>query len=206
MRLSIFIKILVALIIVSIIPVVISNFLIIKTYQQVIDAYLPPEIIGEPAEKEIALTSETVKIQARLTIFLVLVLVLFISVLISRNLAQPLKKLITGTKAISAGQFDVKIDVDTKDEIEELSYFFNQMAIDLKKSQEAIKESNELLEAKVNSRTNELKELTRTLKDRVKEKTKELLLRVEELEKFHKLAVGRELKMIELKKEIERLK
>ena len=39
-----------------------------------------------------------------------------------------------------------------------------------------------------------------------KEKTKELQIRVEELERFHCLTVGRELKMVELKKEIERLK
>lgn len=37
-------------------------------------------------------------------------------------------------------------------------------------------------------------------------KAKELQERVEELEKLHRLTVGRELRMIELKKEIERLK
>ncbi len=44
------------------------------------------------------------------------------------------------------------------------------------------------------------------LEEQVERKTQELQEKVEELEKFHKIAVGRELKMIELKEEIQRLK
>jgi len=44
------------------------------------------------------------------------------------------------------------------------------------------------------------------LEEKIKEAIEELQKKVEELEKFHRLTVGRELKMIELKKEIERLK
>jgi len=52
----------------------------------------------------------------------------------------------------------------------------------------------------------EVKALQENLEKKVEERTKELQRRVEELEKFHKLTVGRELKMIELKKEIKKLK
>ena len=38
------------------------------------------------------------------------------------------------------------------------------------------------------------------------QRTKELQQRVDELEKFHKLTIDRELRMLELKKEIQRLK
>lgn len=48
----------------------------------------------------------------------------------------------------------------------------------------------------------ELKKLQTELAEKVKDRTKELQKRIEELEKFRKAAVGRELKMIELKKEI----
>jgi len=44
------------------------------------------------------------------------------------------------------------------------------------------------------------------LEERVKERTKELQEKVEELEKFQRLAVGRELRMIELKEEVKRLR
>lgn len=52
----------------------------------------------------------------------------------------------------------------------------------------------------------ELKKLQEEMEEKVKERTRELREKIEELEKFHKLAVGRELKMMGLKKEIEKLK
>lgn len=51
----------------------------------------------------------------------------------------------------------------------------------------------------------ELKRLTGELEQKVEERTKELQARMEELERFNRLAVGRELKMIELKKRIKEL-
>jgi len=50
------------------------------------------------------------------------------------------------------------------------------------------------------------KELQANLEKKVKERTKELQERLNELENFSRLTVGRELKMIELKKELEQLK
>lgn len=52
----------------------------------------------------------------------------------------------------------------------------------------------------------EIKKLREELEEKVKERTKELQKRVEELEKFHKLTIGRELKMAEIKKELQKLK
>lgn len=52
----------------------------------------------------------------------------------------------------------------------------------------------------------ELKRLQEELEEKIEERTKELQKRIEELEKFQKVAVGRELKMVELKKEISHLK
>lgn len=59
----------------------------------------------------------------------------------------------------------------------------------------------------------EIREFQEKLEEKVQERTKELQTKVEELEKFHQLTVGRELKMIELKRaldeaqeEIQRLK
>lgn len=69
-----------------------------------------------------------------------------------------------------------------------------------------LEEAKTVLEIKVRARTRELEELAKGLEEKVKERTKELQERLNELEKFRKITIGRELKMIELKKEIERVK
>jgi len=69
-----------------------------------------------------------------------------------------------------------------------------------------LEEAKSILEIKVRARTRELEELAHGLDEKVKERTRELEERIEELEKFHKLTVGRELKMVELKREIAKLK
>jgi len=51
----------------------------------------------------------------------------------------------------------------------------------------------------------DIKILRENLEKKVEERTREFQKRVEELEKFHQLTVGRELKMVELKKRIKEL-
>jgi hypothetical protein len=95
-----------------------------------------------------------------------------------------------------------------------ISYNIASFLARIRKEQEKIREerlreaeeSKAILEIKVKARTKELEELAQALEAKVKERTKELHKKIEELESFKRVAVGRELKMIELKKEIERLK
>lgn len=83
---------------------------------------------------------------------------------------------------------------------------FKRSQAGLLKSQEKLEEAKNVLEIRVQSRTRELKRLTETLEEKVRERTEEAQKKVEELERFKNLAVGRELKMVELKKEIKKLK
>ena len=69
-----------------------------------------------------------------------------------------------------------------------------------------LEEAKGVLEIKVEAGTKELEGLVEHQEEIIKERTKEIQERMEELEKFHRLAVGRELKMIELKEEIKKLK
>jgi hypothetical protein len=69
-----------------------------------------------------------------------------------------------------------------------------------------LEEKKENLEVSVKARTDELEQLSEKLKDKVKERTKELEDKMVELEKFKKMAVGRELKMVELKKQLKEMK
>lgn len=76
----------------------------------------------------------------------------------------------------------------------------------LSQKEKELEEAKGVLEIKVEARTRELEQARASLEERVKERTKELQERLEELERFHKLTVGRELKMVELKEEIKELK
>ncbi len=81
-----------------------------------------------------------------------------------------------------------------------------QHFINLVETQEEMEMARNVLEIKIESRTRELERLTKSLDEQVKEKTKELQNKLEELERFNRLAIGRELRMIELKEEIKKIK
>jgi len=84
-----------------------------------------------------------------------------------------------------------------------LFIFYQGRVKALKKAREEIEA---VLQIRTQARTRELRELAESLEEKVKERTKELKARVDELERFQRLTVGRELKMVALKREIKRLK
>lgn len=122
------------------------------------------------------------------------------------KIEKPLKKIIKACEEVRKGNLDVKIDIKSKTKIGELIKTFNEMIKDLKRSHVALEESKDVLEIKVRARTRELRELLEQRERIIEERTGSLQERIKELERFSRLVVGRELKMIELKKEIKRLK
>jgi len=156
--------------------------------------------------KSIIASQKKIFIQILYSLFLIIIFIVFVSFYLAKKIINPLEQLRKGAEIIGKGNFDYRIDIKTGDEIGELAKSFNQMAEKLKESYAELEESKDVLEVKVKARTKELEELTESLDEQVKERTRELQEKVKELERFNKLAVGRELKMIELKKEIERLK
>ena len=147
----------------------------------------------------------------------IVAIILFLFLILTKVIIVPIEKVREGIKRISSGNLDWRLDIKRNDEIGILSQGFNQMADKLKelyynlekKIEERTKELEEaknILEIKVAARTRELQELVKEREKIIEERTKELQRKIDELEKFHKLAVGRELKMIELKKELEKIK
>ena len=217
----------------TIIPLIITGLLIIYAYQSLItDLLTKREIeVGEEVIRNLLVALQNAKIQAFLTLFIVIILTLFSNALISRGLTRPLKKLVKGTNEVAKGNLDFRIEIESRDELGELSEQFNKMTNqlketktaleaakenlekrvqerteELKKITEALEESKAALEIKVKARTQELEQFTKSLEDQIKQRTKELQEKVKELEKFQKFTVGREMKIVELKEEIKRLK
>jgi len=154
----------------------------------------------------ISFFSSFVKSNLIFIIFIILIFTLAFAFLFSKLIINPINKLHRGIEIITKGNLDYRVDIKTNDEIAELGKAFNQMAEELEKFHSASEESKTILKIKVKARTRELEELARSLESKVKGRTKELEKRLSELEKFHKLIVGRELKMIDLKKELAKLK
>ena len=100
------------------------------------------------------------------------------------NINHRIGRLIKFTRVLGSGRLSEKIDIRTNDELSEIAKAMNKMGNDLK---ESLITKNEL-------------------EKQVKERTIELQTKIGEVEKMNKLMVGRELKIIELKKEITDLK
>jgi len=132
-------------------------------------------------------------------ISLILFYTSLIALIFARNLTFPLGLTVEWLKEVLENKSQKPLNLITDDEISELLG-------EIKKLAERLQESKEALEIKIKERTKELQALTHSLEEKVQERTKELQQKLEELERFQKIAIGRELKMKELKEEIVRLK
>ena len=125
--------------------------------------------------------------------------IIIIAISSSKNLVGPIGKIISWADKITKGETKEEIFLTTNDEVASLVGY-------LKKMYQEIEETKASLEIKIKARTKELEELAGKREEIIEERVKEIRKRTEELEKFQKIAVGRELKMVELKKEISKLK
>jgi len=112
---------------------------------------------------------------------IMLILTFLITGYIARNLSKPLINLSNNVKKIEEGNLDLEIEIETNDEIGQLSHAFNKMTTSMKAHNE-------------------------NLESQIAERTKDLKVNIRDLEDFKRVIVGRELKMIELKTQINELK
>lgn len=143
--------------------------------------------------------------------------VVLLILLLRKIVLLPLEKVVEVVRVITNGDLSKKIEIKATDEIGQLGVAFNEMTSKLKESYEVLEsritertkelqEERGSLEKKVDERTSELEGLKNNLEKTVIERTKNLNSKVLELERMNDLMVGREIKMAELKKEIEKLK
>ncbi len=123
-----------------------------------------------------------------ISIFIFLVILgIILSFIVSKTITKLIFELRDAAEKISKGSLNIKIKSKSKDEIGQLANSFNKMTLELKKSKA------------------ELEKYSKNLEEQVKSRTKELQSKVYELEKFNKLTIGREMRMVELKKRIKEL-
>lgn len=122
----------------------------------------------------------------------ILLLSFLISFLFLKFVTAPIKKLILATRKISQGEFNVQIDVRSRDELGELSRSFNEMADNLS-----------LKERDLMSAHKEIEEWSQELEKRVIERTKEVNAAKIELEYQGKLLVEANANAINLLKKTE---
>lgn len=133
-------------------------------------------------------------------------LLLALQVLVRKKVLDPLFLLQRFFQKVGEGKLSFRMPKGPRNEIGDMYRSFNTMASDLQHSQEELEEARTVLEIKVRARTRELQTLADSLEEKVQERTRTMEEKVKELERFRKLAVGRELKMVELKKEIKQLR
>jgi len=83
-------------------------------------------------------TQKSVRLRAIFVLLLGVVLSVILGILVSNRITGPLKKLLDGTRHISMGNLDYKVDVSGDDEISELADSFNKMIVSLYDSRRRI--------------------------------------------------------------------
>lgn len=133
------------------------------------------------AHEEVGQTITKISALMLALVFIFLALNLLISGLLARSIVKPLNLLAETVKGFGQGDMSKRIHLSSNDEFGIVAKAFDTMA-------DNIQRSHADLEAKVASRTTELKE------------------QLEEVEKMNTMMIDREMTMIELKKENENLK
>lgn len=125
---SLFAKLFGAFLALALLPTIISALLIAAAYQVLLNQYVP--------EHEVAILMSNMQVQFFLIVLFIVILVTFISFVISRGISRPIKLLITAVQKISDGDLSVHIKINRKDELGNLAHFFNTMVDKLKEIQE----------------------------------------------------------------------
>ena len=144
----------------------------------------------EELEEAMGIVSQIERLSYKIILiscFIIIILAFITNRWVSFSIIKPLSKLTKGVEMIGKGDMNHKIKVKSNDEITELATAFNKMTNDLTKSKKDLQKYNQKLEKSV------------------QERTKELQSKMKELERFNRIMVDREIKMIDLKKKIKEL-
>ncbi|MCD6232918.1 HAMP domain-containing protein [bacterium] len=201
---SIFFRILFNSLIITVASNLILAVLLYEGYKGVLDQIKP--YLNPKSFQNVEANISTTWIIAGTSFIFIFLITVLLAVNSTSRLVIPIRKLVKVVSQVTKGNLQVKAKIKRNDEIGQLASAFNEMVVKLREARNRLEDERTVLEIQVNARTRQLREQAEALKKENEEKTKDLKERLEELERFHKLTVGRELRMIELKQEIKKLK
>jgi two-component system nitrogen regulation sensor histidine kinase NtrY len=123
----------------------------------VVNYYVPHSLVSKMQEisssyqefRRLKLLKSPITSGYLLTLFLIASVIVFlafwIGIYLANSMTKPIQELVEGTRAVSEGDLDVRIDAEGDDEIGMLVRSFNRMAADLRAKQRALNSSNEEL-------------------------------------------------------------
>ncbi|MEK7643119.1 MAG: HAMP domain-containing sensor histidine kinase [Patescibacteria group bacterium] len=116
------------LVLLGVMPLAISAFFLVATYQSRIADKVSSGVADE--------LLRNASIQFFLIFLFVLIIATFSAFIVSRNISRPLRTLTEAARLIGEGNLNIQIKVSRRDEIGNLGSFFNEMAGNLKEVQE----------------------------------------------------------------------
>jgi nitrate/nitrite-specific signal transduction histidine kinase len=143
--------------------------------------------LEEIGERNVRRTEKRAYVLIMVLSFAIAAVIAANSILLGKSIVGPINRLQRGTEVIAAGDLAHKVGTSATDEVGQLSRAFDRMTEELKN----ITVSREELKKEVAERTRAEEQLKASN---------------EELQRMNKLMIGRELRMVELKKEIGTLK
>jgi len=147
------------------------------------------EIVKQECKK----SEQIIASATRNTIFVSIITLLSAIILgyvISRTISTPITKLRDTANEIGKGDLSKRVEIKSHDEVGDLATSFNQMTDEIHKRNEELQTINEEI---------------RSINEELETSNEELREKTQNLERFHKIVVGRELEMVKLKGEINSL-
>ena len=134
-------------------PIKISGS-IVGTYEIIISMY--PQFISR---------DELIQYIILISIISIFILIFSLLYLLRRAIVKPIIKLRNTARIFGKGNFDARVDINSKDELGDLANAFNQMAIDLKESRDKIQDYNQILENLLQQKDEFISQLGHDLKN-----------------------------------------
>jgi len=127
---------------------------IVGTYEIIISMY--PQVISR---------DELIQYIIIISIFSIFILIFSLLYLLRKAIVKPIINFRNTARIFGKGNFDARVDINSKDELGDLANAFNQMAIDLKESRDKIQDYNKILKNLLQQKDEFISQLGHDLKN-----------------------------------------